>query len=949
MSVSEAQIQGELYRHLKNHVETGKAVYDGIEFKEVEQQKSIKVDGRTIYADLVVSDTLKRYWVVIENKRLTKYGQERIFDPYSQDVISQAQRYASELGAPYFGTCNGRVLVLFQTFEQFVPMSQRRRVHYELSRMSLQQFADRLLNDIVGLQKGTVKWLPVDEAFIARMRTLHSAIAPLVYQSLLKRLSSDEMFAKEYRPWIESQGWKFTHETNEHVASMAAHLLINKLLFYKILETYNTNVMRLRRIDLSTTDLTTELKRYFRAVLEIDYEPVYEETLYDKISIPSNLLELLSNYVEELSLTDLREIKSDVIGTMYERLIPKDERKTLGQYYTPPQIVEFITRICIFKPEDTVLDPCCGSGGFLVKAYHHLLSLKRLENPLLNDEVTHKELLRQIHGVEINQFPAHLSTINLAIQNVRSLTNQVLIKRKDFFRVKPEYHFDCVMANPPYVRQEDIVEKDAILASTLEGWEDANIDGQSDIYVYFFLHSAKFLKDGGRIGYITSDKWLEVGYGEQLQKFFLNNFKIKVIMSFDTGVFEDADVNTCVTILEKESDARNRASNEVKFVRLKQPIAIGSLIDAIQRNLPQDDETLRLITVRQDKLSSQNKWSIYHKAPNLYWRIAENDKIVPLSELADIRFAVKTGNNRFFVMTMKEAKRWGISGKHLRPAITNPEKHPKIVIEKQDLKEFFFTCHQDKNLIDDRGALAYIEWGENAEYVPKQGKNKGKTMKGFHTIKSVQGRKLWYDLGERRIAPLVIPRRCDINFRCFWNKAGVLALDVFYHIYPKDRKTIEYLLAVLNSTVTPFLVESRGRAYALGVLEVEVYELERLPVPDLAQVSSRSMTKIQRAFRDLIQAQQSSAKEHELRARRKLDEAILETLGLGEKELDELYTQLVDLRRMRREREKKILVETEEKPRFRKTKRTRRDDLSSSPTAVLPKWFPERKVSSDTG
>jgi len=103
---------------------------------------------------------------------------------------------------------------------------------------------------------------------------------------------------------------------------------------------------------------------------------------------------------------NLARIRSDILGRVYEDLIPEDERHRLGQYYTPPPIVDLIIELCIKSPDDVVLDPGCGSGSFLVKAYHKLRDLKKKENLFRSEAELHKEILNQIYSIDINPFPA---------------------------------------------------------------------------------------------------------------------------------------------------------------------------------------------------------------------------------------------------------------------------------------------------------------------------------------------------------------------------------------------------------------------------------------------------------------------------------------------------------------------------------------------------------------
>jgi len=70
--------------------------------------------------------------LVIETKRKAPYRSTR-FDPWDKNVIAQAERYATWLGTPYFATCNGEILVLFETFKMGVPLPQSRVKDYKVS------------------------------------------------------------------------------------------------------------------------------------------------------------------------------------------------------------------------------------------------------------------------------------------------------------------------------------------------------------------------------------------------------------------------------------------------------------------------------------------------------------------------------------------------------------------------------------------------------------------------------------------------------------------------------------------------------------------------------------------------------------------------------------------------------------------------------------------------
>jgi len=293
--------------------------------------------------------------------------------------------------------------------------------------------------------------------------------------------------------------------------------------------------------------------------------------------LAKKLIYTLNDFIEELGTYDLSKIRSDVIGRVYEELIPDVERHRLGQYYTPPPIVELITEMCIKSPNDKALDPSCGSGSFLVKSYHKLKDLKKRENPFAEDSKLHEEILNQLYGIDINPFPAQLSSINLAVRNLKIASRNMNLIVSDFFKVKPSTgilpkEFDVVVTNPPYTRQEEMEYKDQIReeALTYSDGSKVQLDARAGIFAYFFTHSAKFLRNHGMMGQITSDTYLDVGFGEDLKRFFLDHFKIHAIIWYDVRAFEKALVGTCITILSKEDELKeDRENNFVKFVRIK--------------------------------------------------------------------------------------------------------------------------------------------------------------------------------------------------------------------------------------------------------------------------------------------------------------------------------------------------------------------------------------------
>jgi type I restriction-modification system DNA methylase subunit len=945
-SVLERNIQVELYRILQNLV-ANKFSYNDIEFVGVRFEPTI--NGRPDLVVDAIDKGKKMSLIVIETKRKVPFI-DRKFDPYSKDVIKQASGYAVDLGAPYFATCNGEVLVLFDTFTAGVPLPQRRLKHYKVS--FDEEFAKTVLEEVCRFRIGVGKWLELDDVFLQRLRTFHTFITPYILESLNLQLGEDMKFKEEYAKWLRSQLFEYSPEMNERIAEQLAYMLMNRLTFYKTLEIQIPVLPKLTKIETEDPKIFSERLRasFDKVYKDVDYEAIFEpHTILDQILLPKKLIYTLNDFIEELGTYDLSKIRSDVIGRVYEELIPDVERHRLGQYYTPPPIVELITEMCIQSSSDKVLDPACGSGGFLVKTYHKLKDLKKKENPFADDSTLHEEILNQLYGIDINPFPAQLSSINLAVRDLKVASRHINLVVSDFFKVKPSMgvipkDFDVVVTNPPYTRQEEMEYKEQIREEALTYLDGSKIplDARAGIYAYFFTHGAKFLKNHGRMGQITSDTWLDVGFGEDLKRFFLDHFKIYSITWYDVRAFEKALVGTCITILEKEDESKeDRENNAVKFVRIKKAMPTEEIVRTV-KTAKEDFEDERIgVTVKvQKELEPKDKWGIFLRAPTIYLKILDNQKVTKLGKIASIRRGITSGANEFFYLDKEKIKLWSLEKEYLKPIVISP-KEMRIEVSPPDISQWVLYVHKSREELskEDANVSKYIQWGEETETTVKGGKKGGTVTKGFHNLSTVKSRKLWYDIGEREPAPILRSRR--IWERCVYllNKANALANDSLYEIRPNNDKDVNVLTGILNSSITALISELEGRFYGGGVLELEVYETKAMTVIDPSKLSNKERKRIEYAFAKVCEAQNKGNEKLEQEARVELDNAVFDVLKLKDEERKQVYEGLDSLRRMRLQRkEVEILVESAEKWKYpKKTKKEGKVRLE--PSKRLDAWM----------
>ncbi|MFH0768647.1 MAG: hypothetical protein V1932_03660, partial [Chloroflexota bacterium] len=523
-----------------------------------------------------------------------------------------------------------------------------------------------------------------------------------------------------------------------------------------------------------------------------------------------------------------------------------------------------------------------------------------------------------------------------------------------FTKIKePIPKFDAAVGNFPFIRQELIEKtfkgyKDTLEKVIKEDWladyRDAftiKVSGQADIYAYLFFHTGRFVKEGGRMGFITSNAWLDVAYGYELQKYMVNNFKIVAILeSRCEPWFEDAAVNTVVTILERCSDKTERDDHIVKFVKVKKKLAElipwNAKLDAANRWVGLDglvqkvenagiaylkiegakvtntlegvetseDADFRIRLVRQselqDKLNAEGKtakWGQYLRAPQVYFDLLkeQGDRLIPLREVATIRRGFTTGINDFFYLTEETIKHWGIEEEFLAPIVKSPRELTRIVIDSENTKYKLFICHLSKAELRKKhklGALKYIENGE------KQSTQEGVN---WSKVPTVSGRKQWYSISDRNISDLIII--AFFGERIFFpiNKANVYVSDVLFEGSVKPSIDKDIVSAWLNTSINALFIQVFGRAtLGEGVLKFIGPEIDQLLV--IANpIETPLRTKIVSSFEKLAQRPVKSIFEEVNRKdRHKLDSLVLEAMGLDPtKYLQPIYDGLTEMVRER--------------------------------------------------
>lgn len=525
-------------------------------------------------------------------------------------LLEDAAKKARAMNADYFVTWNMRDAVIWRTPNCPVPESLNRGIEQvshehrlktypailpvtevnDLWVVSKQELlkarAREILYDLSILHRdGHLHLVDVDSTFFIHILTeAVKTLIPHIHQALIAKMGKDKKFKESLFDWAIKQAIANYDDPAfyETVSRQAVYRLFGKVLFYLTLRRFRSDLPAMLLKEIEPSRLNEKLKEYFELARQIDYQAVFEEDFTDNIPVPPIAAPFIVALVEDLNRFNFSSMPHDVVGNVFEKLIPPEERHALGQYFTREDLVDLINTFCIQTKDAKVIDPTCGTGTFLIRSYDRLKTL---------GEKTHTTLLSHLWGFDVAHFPAELATINLYRQNIEDYRNFPRILSKDFFDIKPTDSFkfpppkatadndfmieekppafDAAVGNFPYIRQELIEKrlkryKEKLGRTLAHGWMkeypelfdsrgNLKLSGQADVYAYLFFHTARFLKeDGGRMGIVTSNSWLDVAYGYELQKFFLKNFKIIAILeSRCEPWFEDAAINTVVTILER--------------------------------------------------------------------------------------------------------------------------------------------------------------------------------------------------------------------------------------------------------------------------------------------------------------------------------------------------------------------------------------------------------------
>jgi type I restriction-modification system DNA methylase subunit len=408
----------------------------------------------------------------------------------------------------------------------------------------------------------------------------------------------------------------------------AVQRLLDRLIFIRTLEDKQLEAPILQALvrEDAHKRIYKKLNEAFRKIDDIYNSKLFTPHLCEELVTDDEVLEKIIMGLFRTSDNavhyDFSAIDADVLGNIYELYLGhilkktdkrakltegKTHRKEQGIYYTPTYVVDYIVKNTVGElarnkkfdlKNIRVLDPACGSGSFLMKAFDYLVTLDIKRNgeidqmklDLENEAITYGrkvEILKNnIFGVDLDAKAVEIAQLNLLLkaaekkhrlptlqENIRVgnslVDNQDIAGNKafkwnnEFKNILSDGGFDLIIGNPPYVFGGNAGIRD----TEKEFFKNSYYSGKNKLNLFslFIEKSINLLKSGGRMGFIVPNTLLRVTSYEDIRKYILEKTKILQLVNLEAGVFEGVTASTIIIILQKEENKTLIKNHKIKI------------------------------------------------------------------------------------------------------------------------------------------------------------------------------------------------------------------------------------------------------------------------------------------------------------------------------------------------------------------------------------------------
>lgn len=354
----------------------------------------------------------------------------------------------------------------------------------------------------------------------------------------------------------------------------------------------------------------------------------------DNIKIDAPTLRTIVSHIEGINFS---KTAPDEKGVAFEAFLGDFFQRQSGQYLTPRKIIDFMVKMMQPQSNERILDPACGSGGFLFRAMNHIRQEMNdhHDNSEKRSEDQQDSTKKRLFGIEINKEIAHIAKMNMILHNddhtniiiTDALEELERIREKTGNKEFKEQSFDLILTTPPFGAMLSLSENPYL--EDYELWNQMNKAGRKRprrnqrIEIFFIERIWNFLKSGtGRAAVIIPDGILTNSSLQGVRDFLLKRFQINAVVPLTTTAFIHAAIGVSVVFLRRRTDGEKLNDDEAIFMALPEPIT-GSITEnqlmevvrqyrTFEKNpkpllatAPVSEEKLQCFAVRRDKINDR--------------------------------------------------------------------------------------------------------------------------------------------------------------------------------------------------------------------------------------------------------------------------------------------------------------------------------------------------------
>lgn len=371
------------------------------------------------------------------------------------------------------------------------------------------------------------------------------------------------------------------------------------------------------------TQFTNNLANNYNRIIQLDFRQIFiDHPNQGQRLFPDNFSANYLQYFKDLIQCFVQHNSnavadnpspSYVFNLLTSKIYIKEELHSKGKVMSDAELSNLLASLCIDSLDARVLDPGCGDGALLDAAYDQISLLTSTANQVK----THNQILNQIDGIEIDPFLSQLSAFRLLSKNLAQVNNSTTanILIGDIFHNPRANHYDTVLMNPPFLRNDNpdapitIADKTNMRAAiTGQGLNYfVSNASQPNLYFYFTNYIWHYLRNNGKAGIILMTKFLNNKDGEHLKRFISD--KVEAIISYPRKYFQEFDVTTVIVILKKGNSSAN-----VSFVRVSDENILlnpDNLKTILALNTDTTTAGFKLRVVPRNTLIATDNWRQY--------------------------------------------------------------------------------------------------------------------------------------------------------------------------------------------------------------------------------------------------------------------------------------------------------------------------------------------------